>query len=448
MNSNPPKDRCKRRVELVSPASSSSKTLCSFSMHDVLERDNMFRALKRVQSNKGCAGIDGMTVEELPDFLKLAWPGIRGQLIEGDYKPQATKVVHIPKSKGGTRMLGIPTVLDRLIQQALLQTLSPKLDKNFSEFSYGFRCGRNAHQAILKAQEYQRQGHVYTVDIDLEKFFDTVNHDRLMYKLSCKISDKSILRLVRRYLQSGMISGGLFLSRDRGTPQGAPLSPLLSNVVLDELDKELESRGHKFCRYADDCNIYVKTTRSGERVFASITKFIEGKLKLRVNRTKSSVGASCRRNFLGYSFLGQKHPRIRCSNETIARFKHRIKQITRGHRSHQPIRERIQQLNLYINGWFGYFRLSTTSKKFRDLDGWIRSRLRMCMFKQWRRPRTRVRMMLRLGLPIEEAKGYGVGKRYWHLAQIYWTRIAMPNKLWTKLGYQGLEWNMKKFANA
>jgi putative transposase len=312
-----------------------------------------------------------------------------------------------------------------------------------TESSYGFRFGRNAHQAVLKALEYQQQGHVYTVDIDLEKFFDNVNHDRLMYKLSQKIKDREILRLIRRFLQAGMMSDGLFLQRDKGTPQGSPLSPLLSNVVLDELDKELEQRGHKFCRYADDCNIYVKTQRSGERVFDSITKFIESTLKLRVNREKSSVVANFRS-----SFLGHKSPRIRCSNECIARFKHWVRQITRGHHSHQPIRERIQKLNEYVSGWYGYFRLSTTRNKFLDLDGWIRSRLRMCMFKQWRKPRTRVRMMLRLGLPIEQAKGYGQSKRYWHLAQLYWTRIAMNNELWRKLGFRSLEWNMDRFVKS
>jgi group II intron reverse transcriptase/maturase len=416
-------------------------------MSDILERGNMFSALKRVQNNKGCAGIDDMTVEDLPNYLKTEWPKIRDAILSGTYIPRPVKVVYIPKPKGGERMLGIPTVVDRLIQQAILQKLSPQFDRNFSQNSFGFRLGRSAHQAIAQALELQKQGYVFTVDFDLEKFFDTVNHDRLMARLAVSIDDKKFLLLIRRYLQSGMMSDGICVRRERGTPQGSPLSPLLSNIVLDELDKELERRGHKFCRYADDCNIYVKTIESGRRVFKSVKEYIEKKLRLKVNIEKSAVDFAWRRAFLGYSFLGTKNPQLRCSNETIERFKHNIRRLTRGHHR-ASTEDRIKKLNSYIGGWYAYFRYASTNRKFVDLDGWIRSRLRMCMFKRWVKPRTRVREMIKLRVLPDEATGFAQGKRYWHLAQLHLSRFAMNNAYWEKkMGYCGLEWNMKHFAN-
>lgn len=448
MNSDRNSNRCltKRSDEQASRISPACNIFNSISLCDVFERNNMFRALKRVKSNKGCAGSDDMTVEELPKHLRNNWPTIRSSILEGNYKPTPVKVVYIPKPKGGKRMLGIPSVTDRLIQQAILQKLSPILDKEFSNSSYGFRAGRNAQQAILKAKEYQQDGHTTVVDMDLEKFFDEVNHDRLMAKLAGKLEDKKLLLLIRRYLQTGIMEEGVHYSREKGTPQGSPLSPLLSNIVLDELDKELEDRGHKFCRYADDCNIYVKSQKAGERVYYSISKFIEAKMRLKVNREKSAVAPAWRRNFLGYSFLGIKTVRIRCSAESIKRFKHNIRKLTRGH-DRRPMKDRIKAINVYIRGWFGYFKLTETHRKLKDLDSWIRSRLRMCVLKLWWRPRTRVKMMLRLGMPLEEARGFAQVKRHWFLAHVKAALFCMNNKYWEDLGFVGLESHMKRVVN-
>jgi group II intron reverse transcriptase/maturase len=423
------------------------KALPSPSMLDILERSNMFKALKRVQSNKGCAGVDGMTVEELPKYLISEWPKIRESILNGTYSPNPVKIVNIPKPKGGTRMLGIPTVVDRLIQQAILQKLSPVFDKDFSSQSFGFRVGRNAHQAVMQALDFQKQGFVIGVDLDLEKFFDTVNHDRLMARLAKETLDKNLLLLIRRYLQSGMLTEGIHVIRDKGTPQGSPLSPFLSNIVLDELDKEIERRGHKFCRYADDCQIYVRSIEAGNRVYSSIRDFIERKLKLKVNDDKSEVDFAWRRSFLGYSFLGIKNPKLRCSGPTIERFKHNIRKLTRGHHR-AATDERIKKLNSYIGGWYGYFKLSSTPRKFIDLDGWVRSRLRMCMFKRWVKPRTRVRELKKLGLTEERVGVYACSKKYWHLAQNPGSKFLMNKEYWEKtMGYRGLEWNMKRFVN-
>lgn len=426
-----------------------SKPLHSVSMLDVLERGNMLDALKRVKSNKGAPGIDGMKVEELNSYLKENWLQIRELLLEGAYKPQAVRTVSIPKPSGGERQLGIPTVLDRLIQQAISQTLSKVFDPEFSESSYGFRPKRSALQAVKRAKEFQNRGAIYTVDIDLENFFDVVNHDRLMARLSKKVRCPVLLKTVRRYLQAGLMKGGVARKPTRGTPQGSPLSPLLSNIVLDELDKELEARGHSFCRYADDCQVFVKSEAAGDRVLESLTRFLEGKMRLKVNKTKSCTDASWKRSFLGYAFLGQ-HPgkvRIRCSLESIKRFKDRIRELTRGH--HQKnMKERIKWLNIYIQGWSSYFRLSETRKKFRDLDGWIRSRLRMCFFKIWRRSRTRVRNLSKLGCPEEYWGVYACSGRYWHLATNPGTKFYMNDKFISDEGFVGLDANFTKFANS
>ena len=426
----------------------SYKPLHKLEMCDVLERGNMLQALKRVKKNKGCAGVDGITIEMISGHLKQYWHCVREELMKGEYKPKPVKVIHIPKPSGGTRQLGIPTVLDRVIQQALLQKLSPEFDKGFSESSYGFRPGRSAHGVIKKAKNYLLEGHSYTVDIDLEKFFDYVNHDLLMHELSTRIKDKVILRLIGRYLRAGILEGGLCKQKAMGTPQGSPLSPLLSNFMLDILDKELEKRGHKFCRYADDLQIYVKTISSGKRVLKSITSYIETRLKLKVNKEKSTVDKSYKRDFLGYAFLGQgKRVRIRCSLPTIDRFKRRVREITRGHRS-RKMSSRIYELNRYIRGWYGYFHLCETYRKFQDLDGWIRSRLRMCQFKTWKHWKACRRNMLRLGVPREDIGPFRCNGRHWHKAQHMYSRFCMNNLYWERQGFRGLKFNSKRFGNS
>jgi group II intron reverse transcriptase/maturase len=328
-------------------------------MDMVVQRENLIRALKGVCRNKGCPGIDGMTVDELADYLKAQWPSIRNQLLQGSFKPHPVKQVLIPKTGGGTRILGIPTVLDRFIQQALLQVLSPVYDSGFSAYSYGFRPGRNAHQALRQAKHYIAEGYTWVVDIDLEKYFDRINHDILMGRLAKRISDKRILSLIRRYLQAGIMVHGVVQERHEGSPQGGPLSPLLSNILLDELDKELDRRGHKYCRYADDCNVYVKSERAGQRVLASIERFLLKQLKLKINPAKSAVAQPHSRQFLGFSFSSGGQLKIKLSPKAEKRMKHRVKQITRRSRG-VSLEQVIQELNLYLRGWFGYFHLIDT----------------------------------------------------------------------------------------
>ncbi|WP_082685760.1 group II intron reverse transcriptase/maturase [Ferroacidibacillus organovorans] len=358
-------------------------------LESVLERSNMLQALDRVESNKGASGVDGVDVKSLRNYVVEHWAGIRQQLLAGTYKPQPVRRVEIPKSGGGKRGLGIPTVIDRLIQQALLQVLTPIFDPTFSEHSYGFRPGRKAHDAVIQAQGYIQAGYRWTVDMDLEKFFDRVNHDILMSRVARKVKDKRVLKLIRAYLNAGVMVNGIATRTELGTPQGGPLSPLLANIVLDDFDKELIRRGHKFVRYADDCNIYVKSRRAGERVKASLTKYLEDNLKLRVNRDKSAVDRPWKRKFLGYSFLSQKRAPIRLADKTIERFKDRVREITNRTRS-MPLQERIRQLNAYILGWVAYFRLAEMKGHCQRFDAWIRRRLRMCIWKQWKRVRTRI----------------------------------------------------------
>jgi group II intron reverse transcriptase/maturase len=415
-------------------------------MDDVLDSANMADAWNRVQRNKGAPGPDARTIEDTESYLKTSWPEIKEALQSGAYQPGSVRTVYIPKGNGTHRMLGIPNVIDRLIQQAIHQVLSPYYEKDFSASSYGFRPGRNAWQAIEQAHDYAKQGYTIVVDIDLEKFFDQVNHDILMARLAKRIHDKRLLGVIRRYLQAGMMMGGVVSQREKGTPQGSPLSPLLSNILLDDLDKQLEARGHRFSRYADDCQIYVQSRRAGHRVKDSVTAFLETRLKLPVNRAKSRVVSISRSNFLGYSFVGKANPRIRCSTETVKRFKRRIRQLTRGH-DREAIEVKLARLDRYIRGWTSYFRLAETRRLFADIDSWIRSRLRMCLMKQWFKPRTRVRKMIELGLPVEEAKGYCQHKRWWFLAQLHHTRFAMNNRWWHKQGFRGVSFYMKRFAN-
>jgi RNA-directed DNA polymerase len=382
-------------------------------MEEVLQRENLLKALKRVRANKGAPGVDGMTVDELPEYLKKEWQRIKEELLSGTYRPKPVRVIEIPKPSGGKRMLGIPTVLDRMIQQAILQVIGPIFDPTFSDASYGFRPGRSAQQAVVRAREYVAAGHRFVVDLDLENFFDRVNHDILMSRVARKIEDRRLLRLLRHLLTAGMMAGGIVSARAAGTPQGSPLSPLLSNVLLDELDKELEKRGHRFVRYADDANVYVRSRQAGERVMASLAGYLERKLKLRVNRDKSAVDRPWKRKFLGYSVTPHKQPRLKPAPESIKRMKVRVREIMRRGRG-RNIHTVIEELNLYLRGWFGYFRLSEVKQIFDRLDQWVRRHIRKLMWIRWKKPKTRWKKLRSLGIGEREATiATGNGRGSW-----------------------------------
>ncbi|MCU7492049.1 MAG: group II intron reverse transcriptase/maturase [Ignavibacteria bacterium] len=401
----------------------------------VVSRENMTKAYQRVLSNKGSAGVDNITVEELKIKLKTEWPRIKEELLSGRYKPQPVKMVKIPKPSGGERTLGIPTVLDRLIQQALQQVLSPIFDPGFSNFSYGFRAGRSAHGAILQAKRFQMEGRKYVVDMDIEKFFDEVNHDVLLGRIRRKIREREILTLIGRYLKAGMMSHGVERQREKGTPQGSPLSPLLSNILLDDLDKELERRGHSFCRYADDCNIYVKSRRSGERVLKSIGQFLEKNLRLKLNPSKSGVDQAQRRSFLGYSFLWDRKARIRVPKETVQRFKSKAKEIFRRGRGRNLSFLIKEELTPFIRGWINYFRLAEVKQFAEELDGWIRRRLRTIIWKQWKKPRTRMLSMMKRGISEKRAASSASNGRgpWWNSGQPHMNEI-FPKRYFDSLG--------------
>lgn len=374
-------------------------------MEEVCERTNVVKALKKVHSNKGAPGVDGMTVEELPDYLRRHWLEIRAQMLEGTYKPKPVRRVEIPKPAGGTRQLGIPCALDRFIQQAMLQVLQVRWDHTFSEYSYGFRPGRSAHQAIAQAQQYVAEGHEYVVDMDLEKFFDRVNHDMLMGRIAKRVEDKRLLRIIREFLNAGIMENGLVSpSQDEGMPQGGPLSPLLSNLFLDDLDGELERRGHRFVRYADDSNIYVRTERAGQRVMKSITRYLKKKLKLKVNEKKSAVDRVNKRKFLGFSIVWSRdgRPLRSIAPASLERFKDRIRRKTR-RRCGCSIEQLIEELSPYLKGWRGYFGFCETPWELRDLDGWIRRRLRAIIWEQWTTYRRRRDGLRRLGVAFRKA---------------------------------------------
>jgi RNA-directed DNA polymerase len=357
-------------------------------MEEVCERGNCKRALARVKANKGSAGVDGMTVQQLPEFLRQHWPAIREQLLSGTYEPQAMKGVEIPKPDGGKRKLGIPTVLDRFIQQGVMQVLQDRWGRTFSDHSYGFWPGRSAHQAVEQVQQYIAEGCRWVVDLDLEKFFDRVNHDKRMARIAERVSDKRLLKLIRAFLRAGVMEDGLVSPVDEGTPQGGPLSPLLSNIVLDELDRELERRGHRFARYADDSNIYVRSRRAGERVMESIGRFITTKLKLKVNQQKSAVARPWERKFLGFSFTWNRGPKRRIAPKAVERFKERVRELTR--RTKGVSMERMaEELAQYLRGWIGYFGRCQTPSVLQGLEEWIRRRLRSVIWKQWKRGRVR-----------------------------------------------------------
>jgi RNA-directed DNA polymerase len=408
-------------------------------MDQVVNRENLIRALKRVRANKGSPGIDGMTVDDLTGYLREHWQTIRERLLRGDYSPQPVKEVMIPKPGGGTRRLGIPTVMDRFIQQAILQVLDPIFDPTFSIHSYGFRPHRRAHQAVTQAKRYVAEGYEWVVDMDLEKFFDRVNHDILMGRLAKRIGDKRVLRVIRRYLQAGIMVNGVVQERWEGTPQGGPLSPLLSNILLDELDKELERRGHRFCRYADDANIYVKSQRAGERVFESIESFLLKRLKLRVNRAKSAVARYHERGFLGFGFTSGKNLKIKLTDTSLMRFKDRIRGITRRSRG-IPLTQVMEELRVFLHGWIGYFRLIETLTILKDLDSWIRRRLRCFMVKRWiNNCRTRYRNLVRLGVRgLQACKAAVSRKGPWAMSNMKPLKIAMPNRFFTEQGFRSL----------
>lgn len=404
-------------------------------MAKVVERDNLIRALKRVRSNKGSPGIDGMRVEELPEYLRENWERIRAELLAGSYQPTAVRRHEIPKSGGGVRQLGIPTVLDRFIQQAILQVLQPIFDPTFSEHSYGFRPGRRAHDAVCQAQRYVQSGKRWVVDVDLEKFFDRVNHDVLMSRLERRIDDQRLLRVIRRYLEAGVMANGVVVERCEGTPQGGPLSPLLANVLLDEVDRMLEASGHRFVRYADDCNVYVRSKRAGERVMERMVK-LYAKLKLKVNEEKSTVARVWERKFLGYSFwvAPGKLVKRRVAPKALQDFKHRIRQITsrNGGRSLEQV---VVELRTYMLGWKGYFRLADTPRVFHDLDQWIARRLRMVQLKQWKRGTTAYREMRKRDVPdwLARKAAHFVGS-WWRVAAHGAMNTAMPKKYLEGLG--------------
>lgn len=409
-------------------------------MEQVVERENMLAAWKRVKANGGAPGVDGMSIDELWPWLHANWSRIRVELLEGRYEPQPVRRVEIPKPGGkGVRQLGIPTVLDRLIQQALHQRLSPIFDPEFSEYSYGFRPGRSAHQAVEQTREYASNGRRWVVDMDLEKFFDRVNHDILMSRVARKVKDKRVLRLIRGYLRAGVMDGGVVTPRDQGTPQGGPLSPLLSNILLDELDQELEQRGHAFCRYADDCNIYVRTKRSGERVLASITRFLERKLHLKVNVDKSAVGRPWHRKFLGYSMTWHRKPKLKVAPESVKRLKGNLKAVFRRGRGRNVKRLIEDELTPILRGWVNYFRWSETKGVFEELDGWIRRRLRNLYWRQWKRPRTRAKKLMRRGLPQEQASRSAYnGRGPWWNSGASHLNAAFPKRYFDGLGLTSL----------
>ena len=403
-------------------------------MEAVVEKENMRRAYKRVVGNKGASGIDNMSVDALMPYLQANWARIKEALLDGNYQPQAILRVEIPKPGGGKRQLGIPTVVDRLIQQAMHQVLVRIFDPEFCENSYGFRPGRSAHQAVKQAQSYVASGKRWVVDLDIEKFFDRVNHDILMSLIARKIKDKRLLLLIRRYLQSGVMVGGVVSPTREGTPQGGPMSPFLSNILLDELDKELERRGHSFCRYADDCNIYLQSRRAGERVLNTISRFLEKRLRLKLNKEKSKVSRPWRSSFLGYRMTVDRNPKLKPSPDSIRRFRSKLKELFRKGRG-RNIRKVIEEMNPQIRGWINYYSLSGTKQIFEDMDSWIRHRYRCMIWRQWKRPRTRRKKLISLGLSEERASKSAYNGRgpWWNSGASHMNQV-LPKSTFEKYG--------------
>ena len=403
-------------------------------MEEICERENLKQALQQVKANKGSAGVDGMTVGGITDYLKQHWPAIREQLLSGTYEPKPVRRVEIPKPDGGVRKLGIPTVLDRLIQQAVMQVLQRQWDSTFSDHSYGFRPGRSAHQAVAQAQQYIAAGYGWVIDLDLEKFFDRVNHDKLMGQIAKRVEDKRLLKLIRAFLNAGVMENGLVSPSVEGTPQGGPLSPLLSNLVLDELDRELERRGHRYVRYADDSNIYVRSERAGQRVMESITRFITQKLNLKVNETKSAVARPQERKFLGFSFTDGPDIKRTIAPKALERFKHRIREVTLRAKG-VSLETTIAELASYLRGWRSYFGFCETPYVLIQLTRWVRLRLRAAMWRQWKTPRRRRAALLELGVRPRLANntaGSGLGP--WYLARAKALSVGLSNAHFTSLG--------------
>jgi len=407
-------------------------------MERVVERSNLWLAYRRVVQNKGAPGVDELTVAEFKGWLKVHWPSVRQALLEGRYLPRAVRRVDIPKPTGGMRTLGVPTVVDRLIQQAMHQVLQPIFEPTFSDASYGFRPGRRAQQAVCRAQAYIRGGKRWVVDLDLEKFFDRVNHDVLMARVARRISDARVIKLIRRFLEAGMMQEGLVKPRTEGTPQGGPLSPLLSNILLTDLDRELERRGLAFCRYADDCNIYVGSRIAGERVMCGIRVFLEEVLHLQVNAKKSAVARPWVRRFLGFSFTGQRETRVRIAPESVQRLMQRVRERLRSGRG-QSLSHTIEELNPLLRGWIQYFQSTQCKHALEDLDSWIRHRLRCLLWRHWKHPRTRRRRLCALGLNAQRARaGAGNGRGPWWNAGASHMNLAVPAAYLTRLGLVSL----------
>lgn len=414
-------------------------------LEKILESENLRLAFKRVKSNKGSHGVDGMKVDELPQYLKQNIISLKKSILEGTYRPQPVRRVEIPKPDGGIRLLGIPTVVDRMVQQAVAQVLTPIFEETFSENSYGFRPGRDAKQAIFKAKEYMEEGYKWVVDIDLAKYFDTVNHDKLMALVAREIKDKRVLKLIRLFLQSGVMINGVVTETEEGCPQGGPLSPLLSNIMLTELDRELERRGHKFCRYADDNNIYVKSKKAGDRVMRSITEFIENKLKLKVNKDKSAVDRPWRRKFLGFTFYQwYKKIRIRVHQKSINKFKNKIRTIT-SRSSGKSMEYRIEKLKQCIIGWLNYFGIADISNLTKELDEWTRRRIRMCFWKQWKKIKTKHDNLKKLGVTERNAWEFAnTRKGYWRISNSPVLATTLTNSYLESIGYTSIHKRYKQ----
>jgi RNA-directed DNA polymerase len=412
------------------------RALTSDLMGKICERGNLNRAYKRVKANRGAAGVDGMTVNELYKWLGEHKEGLLASLLDGSYRPREVRGVEIPKPGGGVRQLGIPTVVDRLVQQAILQVLEPLLEPTFSASSYGFRPGRNAHQALRQGAEYVGEGRSIVVDIDLEKFFDRVNHDIMMSRVARRVGDKRLLRIIRRFLEAGMMRGGVCVERHEGTPQGGPLSPILANLLLDDLDKELERRGHRFCRYADDCNIYVRTREAGERVMASVTRFLEKKLRLRVNQQKSAVAYVGERKFLGHRLFGEGRQGI--ASQSLERVKAKVREVTRRNRG-VTLERMIHELNEFLTGWVTYFRHAECKSHLARLDQWIRRKLRCVRLKQRKRAKPIADFLRSQGVPEWRAWLLALsGKGWWRMAGSPQAAEAMPNSWFREQGLVSL----------
>jgi RNA-directed DNA polymerase len=428
----------RRGAELGTVTSGRTKSEDHTLMEEVVERSNLKLAYQRVVENKGAPGVDDVSVSEFKDWLKIRWPSVKIALLEGRYMPRPVRRVDIPKPSGGTRMLGVPTLVDRLIQQALHQVLQPLFEPTFSDSSFGFRPGRGAHQAVRKAQGYIREGKRWVVDIDLEKFFDRVNHDVLMARVARQVSDARVLKLIRRFLEAGMMSDGLVEQRTEGTPQGGPLSPLLSNILLNDLDQELERRQLAFCRYADDCNIYVSSRVAGNRVMSGVRTFLEGALKLRVNTEKSAVARPWERKFLGFSVTAQRESRLRIAPASVQRLRQKVRDLMRTGRGRSLART-IEDLNPLLRGWINYFRLTETKGVLEELDSWMRRRLRCLLWRQWKRRATKARKLRALGLDAERARrSASNGQGPWWNAGAPHMNQALPAKYFTAKGLVSL----------